>query len=37
MNLESVSLLGQQITKVESPFQVKDGVAEPGQTCRGTS
>jgi hypothetical protein len=28
INLESVVLLGQQITKVESPFQVKNGVAE---------
>lgn len=28
MNLESVVILGQQITRVESPFQMKDGVAE---------
>src|SRR5262249_55599913 len=28
MNLESVVLLGQQITKIESPFRVQDGVAE---------
>ena len=27
LDLESVSLLGQQITKVQSPFHVKDGVA----------
>ena len=28
MKLESVVLLGQQITKVESPFRVQEGVAE---------
>ncbi len=28
MKLESVVLLGQQITRVESPFRVQDGVAE---------
>ncbi len=28
MELESVVLLGQQITRVESPFRVQDGVAE---------
>ena len=27
LNLESVSVLGQQITKVESPFSIKQGVA----------
>jgi hypothetical protein len=28
LKLESVSLLGQQITRVESPFQIKNGVAQ---------
>jgi hypothetical protein len=28
MNVESVVVLGQQLTKIESPFRVKDGVAE---------
>jgi hypothetical protein len=30
INLESVVLLGQQITRVQSPFSVRDGVAELG-------
>ncbi len=39
MRLDSVSLLGQQITRVESPFRVSKGVAElsdlSGQLLRG--